>query len=717
MKELCIERLAQDGYLIFDEIECEATCRPEELAMVISSFSSLGYALGADEIKKLNKLDSVHLTKFYNENYKVLENICGMNVKHKVFYKNFPRVENMSDLEVVVRAILHYITVSDDSDGFMSQDILDFEREVVHNPKKQMLKFISSEEAKKYVIKIVENIFEGKVAISYGDYCFIADVLEDYSKEVVINEIPFKENLAHYIKLLTYNKVNPKLSEVLSKECLRFIKTPTDLLRFYAAISNGDVTLRDNVEFISLERSVRRMLLEVLDEIAKDNLNIYDDLNRNEFLWKRAFEKLHVGEYKTKYPNIYEVAKKFRNEDYNTFYSKLNSLENNQVSYIKLLKTRPGEFARRLDMLIRKENYDLEYTLNEFKTVAHNISTTLLISLWEHFKNRNLYPTRIFKINKPHTTVFKEIPDERDVIDTKTISLVIKMIEEVLTEIYSSYEVKGKVYIDPDMKNYCLPRNTRNGSAQRKTLTYGTRIKLDPTAGSFIRVFTHFKNMKPGAEDEFNCRVDVDLSAEFVSDAFDDAFTLGWHNFYGGREFNSFISGDVTSAPEGASEFIDIDYQEARKYARYCIVCNSVYTGQDFADIPECFSGVMFMPEIGKEGEIFNPEFVELKFDLTQRGSNLNCAFVIDLETMELIWMDSAKTYDHGGIVAAASASLCATLKDVLKEHMNLYDFFMLHKGHIEIVDKIEDADIIVSDKDFATLKPYDVAIIAANWL
>ena len=66
---------------------------------------------------------------------------------------------------------------------------------------------------------------------------------------------------------------------------------------------------------------------------------------------------------------------------------------------------------------------------------------------------------------------------------------------------------------------------------------------------------------------------------------------------------------------------------------------------------------------------------------------------------------------------AAASASLCATLKDVLKEHMNLYDFFMLHKGHIEIVDKIEDANIIVSDKDFATLKPYDVAIIAANWL
>ena len=58
-----------------------------------------------------------------------------------------------------------------------------------------------------------------------------------------------------------------------------------------------------------------------------------------------------------------------------------------------------------------------------------------------------------------------------------------------------------------------------------------------------------------------------------------------------------------------------------------------------------------------------------------------------------------------------------SSLKDVLKEHMNLYDFFMLHKGHVEFVDNIDEADIVVSDDSNATLKPFDVENIAANWL
>ena len=122
------------------------------------------------------------------------------------------------------------------------------------------------------------------------------------------------------------------------------------------------------------------------------------------------------------------------------------------------------------------------------------------------------------------------------------------------------------------------------------------------------------------------------------------------------------------------------------------------------------------MPEIGKEGEIFNPEFVELKYNLTQRGSNLNSAFAIDLETMELIWMDSPQASD-GYVVAACVTGVILSLKDVLKEHMNVYDFFMLHKGHIEIVDNPSVADIIVSDMEDATIKPFDVAILAAEWL
>ena len=713
MQDLCLIKLAKDGFLVFDEVQCDITCKPEELAMLIDSFSSLGYTLEKEDIKRLAMLDSEHLKQFYLKNYDFLNEICGNDVEHKVFYKNFPKIKDISVLEATIRAVLHYLTVSVDSDGFMNQDIEDFERQTIHNPNKKVLKFITSAEGKKRVIKLVENLFEAKVAIPYNYFHLAGEVLEDYGQELNINSIPFKENLAHYFSLLLFNKAKVKKSEIITRNSLSFVKTPTDLLRVYAALSRGDVTLKNNVMFMSLERALRRLFLSMLDDMVKDNLNAYDDFSRHEFLWKRAFELLHVGEYKTKYPNIYEIATNFRSGEYQTFYSKLEELSYNQVAYIKLLKTRPGEFARRLDMLIRNEKYDIEYTLSEFKTVASKVSTTLLLQLWEFFKNRTLYPTRIFKINSSWRTNFVEVDDERVEVKSDTIDKVIKMIEESLSQIYSTYEFKGKVYIDPKMKQYCLPRNSRNGSAQTKTLTYGTRIKLNEAEGSFLRVFTHWKNIDTKNS---NDRIDIDLTMELVSDDFNKKFTIGWHNLTWGAEFNSYYSGDVTSAPNGASEFIDLDYISARKYARYCIVCNSVYTGHDFADIPECFSGIMLMNNLGKEGEIFNPEFVEHKFDLTQRGANLNAAVVIDLETLELIWMDCPLSYG-GNVVASSAGGVFVALKDVLKEHMNLYDFFMLHKGHIEIVDSIDEADIFISDSIDATIKPFDVENIASNWL
>ena len=123
------------------------------------------------------------------------------------------------------------------------------------------------------------------------------------------------------------------------------------------------------------------------------------------------------------------------------------------------------------------------------------------------------------------------------------------------------------------------------------------------------------------------------------------------------------------------------------------------------------------MPEKGKRGKVYNPEFVKYKFDLTQKGSNQNIAFAVDLKTLELIWIDSPFSYGYDCIVASGNGSIVLALKNALKTHMSLYDFFMLHKKHIEIVENKEDADIIISDSDDATLKPFDVETISSKWL
>lgn len=492
---------------------------------------------------------------------------------------------------------------------------------------------------------------------------------------------------------------------------MTFIETATDLLRVYAVISKGDITLRRKMKLISLDRKCRRIFIEILEKLASNNSYIIDDFARHDFLWKKAFEKLHIGEYENKYPLIFEMVNYFRNDEYLTYYGSLEKAKNDQKRYVSLLEKRPGEFARRLDSMIRNDEYDLDYTLNSFSKVAKNVSTNVLLQLWEFFKNRALYKTRIFRIKKSNRDVFKEISDTRVSVSQETIDRVICIIEESLRNIYSSYKNMGNVYLDESIKQYCLPINNRNGSSQNKTLTFGTRIKLSEENGDFMRVFTHFKNIST------NERVDVDLSIEFINDKFENAFSLAWHNMGSGRKFKSYHSGDITSAPKGASEFVDLDYKKAKKYARYAVITNSVFTGQHFNEIPECFSGVMFMNKLGKKGVVFNPEFVVNKFDLTQMFSNQNIAFAIDLEKMELIWMDCPLNYGFTNIVGKYSSGVVLSLKEALKEHINLYDFFKLHSNHITIVDTKENADIIISCDDDATLKPYDVETISSLWL
>lgn len=713
MKRMYLKKLISKGYMVLEsEYSNDNKCSAREVAAVLNSFSSLGYTLDKDGVVAISNLSSEELTRFYNRNYALLQKFTGTDYNHRIFYNNFPDLSEISDDEFFIRAVLHYLTVSKNDMGFMSDDIADIKRLEVHNESKQVLKVINVETAVKLLINIVKDLFEGKVAIPYNEENFLLEMMHDYKNEIVISEIPFKENMTKYVYYILRIKGKGKLSEALTENSLSFVKTATDLLRIYAILSNGDYMLSEKTRFISLERSVRRMFLNILNVIAYNNPYMIDDLARHEFLWKRAFEKLHVGEYTKQYTYIAKLANMLRNNEYTTYYGKLEQVKDNQVEFIKLLKTRPGEFARRLDMIIRNQNFDLEYTLSQFKEVASNVSTTLLIGLWEFFRNRELYPTRIFKINGRYGSFFKEVIDFREHVEASVIDRVIETIEEVLKNIYSNYDFVGKVYIDENIKPYCLPINNRNASSQNKTLTFGTRVKLDEEDGNFLRFFTHFKNFK--GRDGI---VDVDLAIEFVDETLTKGFSLSWHNMGGGRKFDSYHSGDITSAPNGASEFVDLDYKKARQYARYAIVTNSVFTGQDFADIPECFSGVMFMPKKGKKGVVYNSEFVKYKFDLTQRGSNQNIAFAVDLETLELIWIDSPMSYGYDSIVASDCPGVIMSLKNALKTHMSLYDFFMLHSNHFTLVDNKEEADIIISDSEDATLKPFDVEEIAARWL
>lgn len=65
---------------------------------------------------------------------------------------------------------------------------------------------------------------------------------------------------------------------------------------------------------------------------------------------------------------------------------------NRDIMTAKIFKNSPGEFARRLDRLIRlcsDKSTDVFNILEDFLSIIGNVSTPVLLQLTAHFKHRN----------------------------------------------------------------------------------------------------------------------------------------------------------------------------------------------------------------------------------------------------------------------------------------------------------------------------------------
>ena len=83
-------------------------------------------------------------------------------------------------------------------------------------------------------------------------------------------------------------------------------------------------------------------------------------------------------------------------------------------------------------------------------------------------------------------------------------------------------------------------------------------------------------------------RTDYDLSVLLLDDDFLLAGQVSWTNL---SELGAVHSGDITEAPDGATEFIDLDL--GRVSARYVVPQVNIYSGEGFDDAEEAFFGFM----------------------------------------------------------------------------------------------------------------------------
>ena len=179
-------------------------------------------------------------------------------------------------------------------------------------------------------------------------------------------------------------------------------------------------------------------------------------------------------------------------------------------------------------------------------------------------------------------------------------------------------------------------------------------------------------------------------------------------------------SGDITYAPEGASEFIDIDIDSAAKLgARYVIMNVYVYSGPNFDEHEVCYAGWMTREKV-QSGEVYEPKTVQQKVDLTAKSRNA-IPVVFDLVERKAIWTDlstSRRSFDGGNNIESNQATTEQMLQAItsLDNKVNLYELFSMHvASRGTVVETREEADTVFAMDEGVT--PYDIATINSEYL
>jgi len=685
---------------------------PKYLATMIKNLESLGFTFSPEVLETAGTYSLEELAVLYEEIVPVLSEMVGAHVEHRPLYPNFPlQVMEASMAELYLNAIVHY--GSRYSNEPIKKTIKEiFEGDFYHDQgdgtllpnydKKDRLPLFDNSNLK--IIKlgnredflgIFINLLNSKTSISETDINDLSWFFEHYpedAKELFPDQIPHKEIMAIAIKLAIENN--------LSVDPESYIKTATDVLRLAAALSSGDISLAENTCFISFPRRQRVLLLQLLERLPA----IEEDMIRYKGRWLRLGERLHPGEYRERFPRTFEAFNKLRaNIKIETYYSQIEKAFEQGAgdNAVQLLKARPGEFARSLDRLLR--NADPTVVIDEFAKMAPKVSVPVLLQVMAHFKNRP--HKKALRVFFPKGRIAKAYGIENKLPSIKPdICYQVETIcRETLREIFAQRKPLGLVYVDPELEAYPVPFSLRSANKSLNTVARGTKLNLP--LSTTIRAFLYWKG-------EY---VDIDLSAVFYSADWQYQSHISFTNL---RSFdnNACHSGDITSAPQGASEFIDIDVPALTKNGvRYVILSLFSFSRTPFCNLEECFMGWMERQYV-ESGEIYEPKTVKQKIDIAG-DTVVNLPVIFDLEEKKIIWTDLSLPKSPRLVCLENNRHSMALIGKAMTSLVkpNLADLFTLHaesRGRLTWLE--EEADIVFS---VAAETPFAIDDIVANYL
>ncbi len=479
--------------------------------------------------------------------------------------------------------------------------------------------------------------------------------------------IPLKETMALAIARLVL--ISPNRGTMM-RDLAGHVRTATDVLRVTAVLMGANAALVEPLRLASLDRGLRRALLEALERLPVDE--VVEDMMRRPRLWKRTGERLHPFEHAAKLPNTTLAFAALRGTDLSraSFGAELREraarlgcvyLDGDRIhpiawagpiedalrlgnprSALARLTHRPGELLRRADHLVRlaqtRQIDALQTIVKAVELAGAKGPPATMLTLASHVARRGRpWPRRVFFPKGEVLHAWGE-PDARTPLRGDAIAVIVGSIRRHLLARAEQRRQFPRAVIDRALVDLLMPVGERMASRAKLAWPRGSEIAVP--SGQTLRLFLHW-------EQPVSTRVDLDLSVALYDASWQHVATCDFRNLVVGDRA-AVHSGDLTDAPAplGATELVDLHLERlAMMGARHLVMAVFAYNNVPFEQLTHGFAGLMQAPA---EGQHFDPRAVAQRFDLRGR-SVITVPLTIDLAERRLRWLD-VHIKEHGAL-------------------------------------------------------------------
>lgn len=710
----------RNAIMVPDTAAAEPVHRDSVAALYLELFS-LGFRLNADAYAGIQRMTA---SNFNDTSKIILDEIytrLGMHVRYNVLYKGFPKCVPDFDTYNFLRfcSVLHLeFGVADDVEKLacghavdgnllsaetfgacpvcqMSTDTrLIEDGGAIFKNMNNRLQYLKSRKTKLLDVGaateqtfdvMVSNVMASKSSISPEDQQLLTVAFANFSKTklgaLLPQEFCFKEVLAQCVfeyanRFTRHDTVDAFGAHITTaKDVLRIAKEFRDrpLKKVDADYTVEDgVTNKDGVKTrvkYKMTNDQRKLIANLLDRIT----NPEEDMIRDRMDWVHLNKAVHFGQFKSKFPNAFAATDRLFNrpetiQTYEAVYEAL-LVGTDTAKLVKHLKQRPGFFARTLHSVLRKHEDKAHTVLNAFEKVGSDASMRVLVSLHDLYKSElNDFHDRVYVDSETNKTKMIETP--RVPLLEKTNRKASEVVDRAINAKLKFDNGLSQVLIDPVLKQYKLPMKMRDVAESKEKRARGSVVTVEP--GATVRTFIYWH------ENEAVDCVDLDLSVTLYDETLTNIVEESSFYDMNQKGYSMTHSGDIQSAPNGASEIVDIDLQKAlTNGARYALMFVNSYSGAAFSSF-EAFAGVQTGDNLGAKVKI-NPLNVETRFDLSGSARAV-VAVLIDLKENQII---------HGNL--ASDHMVCGTNYDARNTNTIIGQFLINEaKCNMSMYDYLE---------------------------